>query len=48
MEAILAVAAQAFWWCMFVVCAVGFVAMSIVLVCMMLYLKDKAKLAETK
>lgn len=48
MEAFLAAATQAFWWTMFVICGVSFVVMSIVLVCMMLYLKDKEKLAETK
>lgn len=48
MEAFWAAAAQTFWWVMFVVCAIGFVAMSIVLVCMVLHLKDKEKLAETK
>ena len=48
MEAFLATAAQAFWWTMFVICGVGFVVMSIVLVCMALHMRDKAKLAETK
>lgn len=48
MEAFWLAATQAFWWAMFVVCAVGFVAMTIILVCMVLYMKDKEKLAETK
>lgn len=48
MEAFWAAAAQVFWWTMFAVCAVGFAAMTIVLLCMALYMKDKAKLAETK
>ena len=48
MEALWASAAQFFWWTMFAVCAVGFVAMTIILFCMALYMKDKAKLAETK
>lgn len=48
MEAFWAAAAQVFWWTMFAVCAVGFAAMTIVIVFMALYMKDKAKLAETK
>lgn len=48
MEAFWGAATQAFWWAMFVICGVGFVAMSIVLVCMALHMRDKAKLAKTK
>jgi hypothetical protein len=48
MEAFWAAATQAFWWTMFVICGVGFVAMSIVLFCMALHMRDKAKLAKTK
>ena len=48
MEGFWLAATQFFWWAMFVVCGVGFVAMSIVLVCMALHMRDKAKLAKTK
>ena len=48
MEAFWVAVTQVFWWSMFAICAIGFVAMSIVLVCMVLHLKDKEKLAETK
>ena len=48
MEAFWLAATQFFWWTMLVICGVGFVAMSIVLVCMALHLKDKEKLAEIK
>ena len=48
MEAFWISLTQFFWWTMSVISAVGFVVMSIVLVCAAMYLNDKEKMSETK
>ena len=46
MEAFWLAATQMFWWVMFAFCAIGFVAMSLVLVCLALRMRDADRLAE--
>lgn len=48
MEGFWLAATQFFWWTMFWVCAVSLVVAIIFLIASLLYLHDKAKLAETK